>query len=85
MGYESLLPQRVCYCCSFEWVRLLVAVISVLRVAGIVCGFFYGPYLYLVISLGGLYLAGKTFRDLCFWGLRCSLAKVKRLLKAKIS
>ena len=29
------------------------------RIAGIVCGGFYGPYLYLVVTLGGLYLSCK--------------------------
>ena len=28
-----------------------------LRLAGIVCSFFYGPYLYLVITIGSVYLA----------------------------
>ena len=29
----------------------------VLRLAGIVCSFFYGPYFYLVLTLGSVYLA----------------------------
>ena len=34
---------------------------------GIVCGCFYGPYLYLVVSIGGLYLLGKfpKFQNCC--------------------
>ena len=31
------------------------------RLSGMICGGFYGPYLYLVVSLGGLYLSGKKF------------------------
>ena len=31
-----------------------------LRLAGVACGCFYGPYLYLVVSIGGLYLLGNS-------------------------
>ena len=29
-----------------------------IRTAGVACGCFYGPYLYLVVACGGLYIAG---------------------------
>jgi len=61
MGAEMLLPTKVCFCCPFDLgVRLLMTAILLLRVAGLVCGCFYGPALYLVITLGGLYIAADV-------------------------
>ena len=30
----------------------------VIRLAGTICGCFYGPYIYLALPIGGIYLAG---------------------------
>ena len=38
---------------------MLLWLAVVLRTAGVACGCFYGPYLYLVVSCGGLYIAGR--------------------------
>eukprot|EP00090_Calanus_glacialis_P024863 TRINITY_DN38588_c0_g1_i1.p1 TRINITY_DN38588_c0_g1~~TRINITY_DN38588_c0_g1_i1.p1 ORF type:complete len:180 (+),score=28.97 TRINITY_DN38588_c0_g1_i1:153-692(+) len=54
----KILPEKVCICCNFDiGVQVLVIIVMVLRLAGIVCSCFYGPYLYLVITLGSVYLA----------------------------
>jgi len=63
----SLFPRNACFCVSlttglnvFLWVSII------LRIAGVVCGCFYGPYLYLVVSIGGLYIAADF---LLLWSL----------------
>ena len=38
--------------------QLLTGLLILLRVAGLICGGFYGPYIYLVLVLTGVYLAG---------------------------
>ena len=43
----------------FLGVKVLVSLLVLLRIAGLVCGAFYGPYIYLVICVTGIYLAGK--------------------------
>ena len=40
--------------------EVLVGLISLLRLVGVMCGGFYGPWLYLVLTLASLYLAGRT-------------------------
>ena len=38
-----------------------------IRLAGTICGCFYGPYIYLALPIGGIYLAGsdhETMRGL---------------------
>jgi hypothetical protein len=42
------------------------------RVAGIICGGFYGPYLYLVVTLGGLYLSCKYWHVRILMYLLCT-------------
>ncbi len=37
-------------------VLTLLLVITLLRFAGLICGLFYGPFFYAVLTLGGLYL-----------------------------
>ncbi|XP_023338520.1 uncharacterized protein LOC111709144 [Eurytemora carolleeae] len=57
-GIRRVLPSRVCFCAPFNiGTQVLLIIIILLRIAGMVCGCFYGPYLYLVVSLGGLYLS----------------------------
>lgn len=57
MCYKTL-PEKICGCCPFDLgVQLLVGSVSLLRVAGVICGGFYGPWLYLVLTLGILYIA----------------------------
>jgi len=60
MGFSisRLLPSRVCCCCPFNLgLQALLFIIILLRLAGMVCSVFYGPYLYLVLTLAALYLA----------------------------
>ena len=55
-----LAPEQACYCFSLtSGVNVFLVLSLLLRVAGIACGCFYGPYLYLVVSIGGLYVAGQ--------------------------
>ena len=43
----------------FSGIKIFVSLLVLLRIAGLVCGAFYGPYIYLVICVTGIYLAGK--------------------------
>ena len=38
--------------------QILMSVLVILRIAGVVCGVFYGPYFYIVLCLTGLLLSG---------------------------
>lgn len=59
MGLSALLPRTVCCCCSLETgLQLLVSLAIILRATGTICGCFYGPYIYLALPIGGIYLAG---------------------------
>jgi len=56
---EKFYPERVCFCLNFDTgIKLLTGLLILLRVAGLICGGFYGPYIYLVLVLTGVYLAG---------------------------
>ena len=56
----NIFPEKACYCCSLtSGVNVFLVLSVLLRVGGVTCGCFYGPYLYLVVSVGGLYVAGK--------------------------
>merc|ERR1712113_606789 len=56
---ERLLPERVCCCLNFDLgVKILLSCLMVLRLAGLVCSVFYGPYISLVLCLSSLLLAG---------------------------
>ena len=45
---------------KFSGVKILLAVIIVIRFVAMVMGCFYGPYIYIVLPLGGLYLAADA-------------------------
>jgi len=61
MGADVLLPAKVCFCCSFEiGVRLLMLAILVVRLAVMVIGCWYGPMLYVIFTLGALYIAADV-------------------------
>jgi len=56
MDCSRVLPSKVC-CCSLDLgLQALVGSLSFLRLAGIICSGFYGPFLYLVLSIGILYI-----------------------------
>jgi len=53
------LPRSVCGIISLETgLQILVGIAIILRLAGTICGCFYGPYIYLALPIGGIYLAG---------------------------
>ena len=55
----ACLPRTVCCLLSLETgLQVLVSLAIILRLAGTICGCFYGPYIYLCLPLGGIYLAG---------------------------
>lgn len=55
---RRFLPQKVCYCAPIDkGSKALMGLIMVLRLMAMIVGCFYGPYLYVVLPLGGLYLA----------------------------
>ena len=40
---------------------LLIKIITIhIRLAGTICSCFYGPYIYLALPIGGIYLAGSN-------------------------
>lgn len=63
----SLFASNSCFCCSLSTgLNSFLSLAVVLRLAGAACGCFYGPYLYLVVSIGGLYLLGAVTSSVCF-------------------
>ena len=57
----NIFTEKASCCCSLTTaVNTLLLLTLLLRLAGVTCGCFYGPYLYLVVSIGGLYLAGES-------------------------
>merc|ERR1711874_467641 len=63
----NIFTEKASCCCSLTTavnVSLLLSLL--LRLAGLTCGCFYGPYLYLVVSIGGLYVAADC---LLIWSL----------------
>merc|ERR1712025_8584 len=58
---EKFYPERVCFCLNFDLgIKILSTVLVLLRLAGLVCGGFYGPWFYLVICITGAYLAADV-------------------------
>jgi len=58
MGCPRVLPSKVCCCCPLNiGLQALVSCLTALRLAGVICSGFYGPFLYLVLSIGILYIA----------------------------
>ena len=56
-----IFTERASCCCSLTTaVNVFLLLTLLLRLAGLTCGCFYGPYLYLVVSIGGLYVAGES-------------------------
>ena len=56
-----IFTERASCCCSLTTaVNVFLLLSLLLRLAGLTCGCFYGPYLYLVVSIGGLYVAGES-------------------------
>merc|ERR1712080_593857 len=57
MWSEGFSMDKVCFCCNIDVrIQFLIASLSVCRLAGLVCGGFYGPWFYLVLTLDILYL-----------------------------
>ena len=56
----SLFPEQTCCCSLTTGLNTFLSLSLLLRLAGVACGCFYGPYLYLVVSIGGLYLLGNS-------------------------
>ncbi len=54
----KLFPEKTCCCSLTTGLNTILVLSLLLRLAGVACGCFYGPYLYLVVSVGGLYLLG---------------------------
>lgn len=58
MDITQILPSKVFCCLQFDLgAKILLAIIILLRFICLILGCLYGPYLYLVLPLGGLYLA----------------------------
>merc|ERR1711936_753522 len=63
----NIFPDKACYCFPLtSAVNVCLVLAVLLRVAGVTCGWFYGPYLYLSVTIGGLYVAADF---LLIWSL----------------
>lgn len=69
---RKMLPNKICWCCvEFDpGIKVVMALTMLLRFISMVIGCFYGPYLYLVLPLGGLYLAADA---LLFYAVNTAL------------
>jgi len=73
---RRLLPQRVCCCLKFEvGLKLVLIVTMLVRFTAMVLGCCYGPYLYLVLPLGGLYVA---FDGLIIYAVTASISAINK-------
>jgi len=69
---RKMLPMKICCCCRHY--QLVLALTMLFRFTSMVIGCFYGPYLYLVLPLGGLYLAADA---LLFYAVNTALGAFK--------
>jgi len=61
MDITRILPSKVCCCLEFDLgAKIIIGLIILLRFICMILGCLYGPYLYLVLPLGGLYLAADA-------------------------
>ena len=61
VDFTRCLPAKVFCCLEFDpGTKLLLALIILFRFISMILGCLYGPYLYLVLPLGGLYLAADV-------------------------
>ena len=61
VDFTKFLPSKVCFCLEFDpGAKILLGLIILFRFICMILGCLYGPYLYLVLPLGGLYLAADV-------------------------
>ena len=78
----SLFASSSCFCCSLSTgLNSFLSLAVVLRLAGAACGCFYGPYLYLVLPLGGLYLAADALLLYAIWKALAAVRPVRIIIK----
>merc|ERR1719184_642085 len=82
MDLARLLPTKV-FCClnMHPGAMILMSLIILFRFIAMILGCFYGPYLYLVLPLGGLYLAADA---LLFYAVNTALAAFKEEIDEEI-
>ena len=75
---RKMLPNKICWCCvEFDpGIKVVMALTMLLRFISMVIGCFYGPYLYLVLPLGGLYLAADA---LLFYAVNTALKAFRQV------
>merc|ERR1712059_40663 len=56
--FKVMQLQKVCPCCLDIGLQVLIGLISAFRLAGVICSGFYGPWFYLVLTLGVVYIGG---------------------------
>ena len=61
VSYEKFWPSKAFCCLDFDLgTKVLLSLIILIRFICMILGCLYGPYLYLVLPLGGLYLAADV-------------------------
>ena len=61
VSYEKFWPSKAFCCLDFDLgTKILLSLIILIRFICMILGCLYGPYLYLVLPLGGLYLAADV-------------------------
>ena len=61
VSYEKFWPAKAFCCLDFDLgTKILLSLIILFRFICMILGCLYGPYLYLVLPLGGLYLAADV-------------------------
>jgi len=66
---RKVLPGKLCWACGeFDpGIRIVLALVMLFRLVATMIGCAYGPYLYLVLPLGGLYLAADALLLYAIW------------------
>lgn len=75
---RRMLPNKVCcVCVEFDpGIKVVLLLTMLFRFIAMVMGCFYGPYLYLVLPLGGLYLAADA---LLFYAVNTALKAFRQV------
>ena len=62
-------------------IRIVLALVMLFRLVATMIGCAYGPYLYLVLPLGGLYLAADALLLYAIWKALAAVRPVRIILK----
>ena len=80
---RKILPGKLCWACGeFDpGIRIVLALVMLFRLVATMIGCAYGPYLYLVLPLGGLYLAADALLLYAIWKALAAVRPVRIILR----